>query len=283
MTGKARIWLAAGALAGAWACGRASGPLPPGAALGGYSDAGAPESYSAESLYTYMDGGAETFREYGLARAWVRRYGRGSAQLVVELYEMKDEVAASSLFSFMRRAGTESDLAAGCRASLTETEVKLAKGTSYLVCRNEDPMAKEGALVKDLCARIVPRISGECGVGSLFAALPSEGRVAGSEVAVVGPLGFNQRPWLTGLGAQGFQRGWLALYTLSPGSAEAFVAEYASSDDARRALGAISADRLGRLLSAQQGPVVVLIQAEGKATADSVQTLRARLFQRVSG
>jgi hypothetical protein len=254
MSRARRAWLTLATLLAAGACGRDAGPLPAGAALGGYTDSGQPESYTQATLYGYMDGGAETFREYGISRAWIRRYVRGGHELLAELYAMKDADAASGLFSAMRRAGTEAELGAGCRGSVTESEAKLAKGGYYLVCRNEDPMARDAASVRDLCARVAARLSGECGVGLLFAGLPKEGRAPGTEVAVVGPLGFNQRPWLAALGTEGFRRGWLARYALASGSAEAFLAEYASPSAARQALATLPPSPDARLASAQRRP-----------------------------
>ena len=220
----------------ALACGGERGPLPEGSTLGAYASSGAADTYIGPALYAYMDGGAEVFREYGFSRAWVRRYRRGTDELLVELYEMKDVPSAAALYSYMRPAGSEADLAAGCRGSLAGSEAKLAKGRHYLVCRNEDPMAKESAAVRDLCARVAARLDGPCGVGDLFRDLPSEGRVRGSEILLVGPLGLNLRPWLAPLGREGFSRGWLASYAVASGVAEVFLGEYSSPDLADRAV-----------------------------------------------
>ncbi len=211
-------------------------PLPDGPTLGAYASAGGVESYNAATLYGYMDGGADAFLEYGFSHLWVRRYTRGSTQLIVELYAMRDAASASALYSSMRRAGAENELVAGCRGDIDATEVRVARGDRYLSCRNEDPLAQEDGAVLDLCTRILARLSGDCGVGSLFAALPSEGRVAGSEVALAGPIGLNQRGWLTPLGRQGFERGSLASYELSGAHAEVLFADYATPEAARAAL-----------------------------------------------
>jgi hypothetical protein len=62
------------ALAG---CSGKQGPLPDGSVLGGYANVGDAESYTGATLYAYMDGGADTFLEYGFSHLAVRRYGRG--------------------------------------------------------------------------------------------------------------------------------------------------------------------------------------------------------------
>jgi hypothetical protein len=248
------------ALAG---CSADRGPLPPGPALGDYANAGKPESYNGTTLYAYMDGGADTFLEYGLSSLVVRRYARGATQLIAELYTMRDATAAAGLYSSMRRAGSEAEIAPGCTASFGESEVRVARGGRYLVCRDENPMAKDAGPVRDLCGRLVARIEGECGVGTRFAGLPAEGRLAGSEVALAGPLGLNQRAWLTPLAREGFKRGVLATYSVPSGRAEVLLADYASPESARHAVGPLTASPRPGTLPLARGQRLVVVHGEG--------------------
>ncbi len=205
------------------------------AALGGYAVAGDAESYNAATLYVYMDGGADVFLEYGVSGLAVRRYTSGATQLIVELYTMRDRAAAAALYSSTRRREGETEIQTGCRGDVEPAEARVARGDHYLVCRDENVMSRETSVVRDLCSRLVARLAGECGVGSFFDWLPSAGRVPGTEVALAGPLGLNQRAWLTPVGREGFERGWLASYDLGGGRAEVLFAEYASAEAARAA------------------------------------------------
>jgi len=252
------------------------GPLPDGAALGGYASAGDTESYNAATLYGYMDGGADAFLEYGFSQLWVRRYTRGSTQLVVELYAMREAAAAAALYSSLRRAGGEVELLAGCRGDSASAEVRVARGEHYLVCRDEDPLARENTAVRDLCTHLLARLTGECGVGALFARLPSEGRVAGSEVALAGPIGLNQRAWLTPLGREGFQRGALATYVLPEGRAEVLLADYATADAARAALAPLQKSPRPGTAGLTQERRLLLAFSEG-ASAERLADLARRL------
>ena len=243
-------------------CSAERGPLPPGPALGDYANAGKPESYNGTTLYAYMDGGADTFLEYGFSSLAVRRYTRGSTQLIAELYTMRDAAAAAGLYSSMRRPGSEAEIAPGCPASSSETEVRVARGGRYLVCRDENPMAKDDGPVRDLCTRLVARIEGECGVGTRFAGLPAEGRLAGSEVAVAGPLGLNQRAWLTPLAREGFKRGVLATYTVPSGRAEVLLADYSSAESARHAIEPLTKNPRPGTRALAHGQRLVLVYGE---------------------
>jgi hypothetical protein len=270
---------AALALLAATGCRRDRGPLPKGSALGGYQDGGAPESYTGATLYLYMDGGADAFLEYGFSSLAVRRYARGSTEVVVELYTMHDPAAAAGLYSSMRRPGSEAEIAPGCTGSIGDSEVRVARGGRYLVCRDENPMAKDDGTVRDLCRRLALRLEGECGVGARFAGLPAEGRVPGSEVALAGPLGLNQRAWLTALGREGFKRGVLAAYTIAGGRAEVLLADYLSAESARHALEPLRSSPRSAAQATAQGPRLVVVSGEGA----SPETLRAFASRFTSG
>jgi hypothetical protein len=257
-------------------CTGKQGPLPDGAVLGGYTDVGEAESYTGATLYAYMDGGADTFLEYGFSRLAVRRYARGSTEVVVELYTLRDAAAAAALYSSMRRPGSEADIAPGCRASLGDAEVRVSRGSHCLVCRDEDPLAKGRDAIRDLCARLVSRLEGDCGVGTLFASLPVEGRVAGTEVALAGPLGLNQRAWLAPLGRDGFERGSLATYAVGGGRAEVLLAGYASAEAARTALEPLIKNPRPGTTGLTRERRLVLVLSEG-ATPETLTALATRL------
>jgi hypothetical protein len=265
-------------LGGAGCTGRGRAPLPDGPALGDYANAGDPESYNTATLYGYMDGGADAFLEYGFSQLWVRRYTRGSTQLVVELYTMRDAAAAQALYSSMRRPNKEVDLAAGCRGDVDDSGVRVARGDRYLACRNENPLAQGNDAARDLCARLVTHLAGDCGVGSLFASLPSDGRVAGSEVALAGPLGLNQRVWLASLGREGFERGSVASYTFPGGRAEVLLASYKTAEAARVALGLLQKDPRPGMSSLARERRLVLAYSED-AAKEPLSALVARLAQ----
>ena len=257
-------------------CAGKRGPLPDGPVLGGYTDVGEAESYTGATLYAYMDGGADTFLEYGFSHLAVRRYGRGSTQVVVELYTLRDAASAAALYSSMRRPGSEAEIAPGCRASLGDAEVRVSRGSRCLVCRDEDPLAKAHDAVRDLCARIVSRLYGDCGVGTLFASLPVDGRVAGTEVALAGPLGLNQRAWLAPLGRDGFEHGSLATYDVAAGRAEVLLADYASAQAARTALEPLIKNPRPGTAGLTRRRRLVLVRSEG-GTPETLTALAARL------
>lgn len=136
--------------------------MPSGATLGGLADIEQPESYTGATLYTYMDGGADFYVKQGFSKLYVRRYGRGNERFILELYEMKTASGASRVYQSGRRPNAEKELSSGCLASVTPTEIQVARDSYYLVGRNEDPMASQGDALIALCQNVLNRLPGPC-------------------------------------------------------------------------------------------------------------------------
>ncbi|GEM_PF-3019780 len=240
-------------------CSSDSSLLPSGEDLGSFADVGDPESYGSATLYTYMNGGAEVFLEYGFVALSIRRYSRGSDQLIAELFEMRDPSAAASLYSYLRRTNAETEIRPGCRASVTPSEVLLAKGRYYLACRNEDPLATRGVAVGELAERIADRLAGDSPSG-LFDPIRMGNPVPGSEIFIAGPISLRVRPWLAPIGERGFERGWLAAFqTLSARPVEALVADYQTAALAREAVAGVTASSHPELKVESRGRRAVVV------------------------
>jgi hypothetical protein len=270
------VWLAVILLLGPGCRGNRS-LLPDGGELGGYSDLDSTENYPGSGLYAYMNGAAELYLEYGCSRLSVRRYGRASDRLVVELFEMRSDQEAAALYTYLRRPGTERDIIPGCALSVTPSEVLLSKGQYCLICRNEDPMVQDATIVLELCRRIAERLPGESSVETLFAALPVEARDRGSEVALRGPIALNVRPWLWGFKKDGFERGWMAHYNLPGGTAETLLAEFSGRDAAEQAVRALAGERHAGLVAEVKDRWVVVARGEGVGD-DQLRKLKDRIF-----
>jgi hypothetical protein len=163
---KAIVFIAACALMLDLSACQRTALLPAGAALGGFADLDKPESYTASTLYTYMDGGADFYIDRGFSRLWVRRYGRGGESFTVELFAMKDSQAASRVYQNSRRPSAEKELSGGCLAGITPSEVETARGRYYLVARNDNPRAGQGDALTELSRKVFNGLPGPCAVAA---------------------------------------------------------------------------------------------------------------------
>lgn len=110
--------------------------LPSAAEAGLWRPSGAPESYSREGLYGYINGGSEEFLQYGFERVDVGRYrtpGTGEeAEITVDLYRLDSDRDAFGIFS-VRREGDEHKLPLGDVPNwVSETQASLAAGPYYV-------------------------------------------------------------------------------------------------------------------------------------------------------
>ncbi len=69
----------------------------------GWKALDADAQYDRETLYDYMNGGAEMFLTYDFQKVWVRRYeGPDESEITVDLYDMGSSEEAFGMFSFGR-------------------------------------------------------------------------------------------------------------------------------------------------------------------------------------
>jgi hypothetical protein len=87
--------------------------------------------YDGNALFGYMDGGAELFREYGFAHLTAQEIRLDDQQLLVEIFRMRDSVAAFGIFSVSRAVcpGDDSSGRYWCHSS---GEVQCAGGPFFI-------------------------------------------------------------------------------------------------------------------------------------------------------
>ena len=94
-------------------------------------EVGAPDSYGANQLYGYINGGAEIYLEYGFRRVLGQRCTKDRHELQADIYEMVNTEAAFGMFSTLRgRCGTK--LPGSAWHCVTPEQILFTKG-KYLV------------------------------------------------------------------------------------------------------------------------------------------------------
>ena len=116
--------------------------LPGAADLPGWSQEEKPRTFTQDTLWDLMDGGAEVYLEYGVEGAASVRYkhpSKGNVQ--VDIYAMKDAGAAFGIYSFNSRT-KGSPVQIGDEALLTDYYVLVRKGAHFFtVTAGSDPVA----------------------------------------------------------------------------------------------------------------------------------------------
>lgn len=220
--------LAASIVAAARSAGPLRAYLPADGAAPGWDRDGDPQEFEGEDLYTYIDGGAEIYQEYGFRRVVVQDYRNPRGKSVsLEIFEMESPAAAYGMFTF-KRSGKGRSLELGGGGEIEAYYLNFWKGPFLVTMTGFDESAEtlEGlAAIGRTAAHNLPDGGGTPG---LVAALPAEGLRPGSVKYLRGLLGLaNVYPFHTarGLGFKDAVRGLYdseeTLILLDFGSAEA--------------------------------------------------------------
>ena len=169
--------------------------LPRAGEVPGWIPKGEPLVYSGEDLFTYIDGGADIYNEYGFRQVAVQDYESSPQKTVtLEVFEMADAAAAFGMFTFKTSArGSEIDLGQGGR--LEDYYLNFWKGPVVVTVTgfDESPESVEAVLKLAEAANGKFRTDGE--KPSLAAAFPPEWAARGGLKYLRGPIGLrNQHP-----------------------------------------------------------------------------------------
>ena len=106
--------------------------VPEDGAVPGWSRDGDLQEYVGEDLYTYIDGGAEIYQEYGFRRVVLQDFKNAAGKSVsLEIFEMETPEAAYGIFTF-KRSGEGNNVPLGLGAELEDYYLNFWKGR-YLV------------------------------------------------------------------------------------------------------------------------------------------------------
>ena len=104
--------------------------LLPGGALGWVSD-GNDGSYDADTLFEYIDGGAEVYRSFNVKRVLARRYVKdGSEDIIADVFEMGSKDDAFGIYSHDIREGKNAGI--GSDSEYTDGMLAFWKGPFFV-------------------------------------------------------------------------------------------------------------------------------------------------------
>lgn len=165
--------------------------LPENGAAAAWSKEGDPQEYAGEDLYTYIDGGAEIYQEYGFRRVVIQDYRNPAGRSVsLEIFEMEAPAAAYGMFTF-KRSGKGKIVPLGTGGELEDYYLNFWKG-KYLVTLtgfDETSGTIEGILA--VGGAVDAKIPDRAGIPDLVSALPERGLKPGSIKYLKGLLGLN--------------------------------------------------------------------------------------------
>ena len=139
--------------------------------------------YAGQTLYDYIDGGAEVYFEYGFSAVEVSYYEKGEQEILVEKYRMSSPQAAAGIYSFFKDV-TAPSLPTPYVGKMHDLYLECLNGGEYVKIITYDSLSTSErlALLRDLVP--APEPAPEVGI---YALLPEE-RLPDSEVYFNGPI-----------------------------------------------------------------------------------------------
>jgi len=259
------------------------GYLPGDDAAPGWTKDGEPQEYEGEDLYTYIDGGAEIYQEYGFRRVILQDYKNDKGRSVsLELFEMETPAAAFGMFTF-KRSGNGKTVGLGAGAELEAYYLNLWKGRFLVTLTgfDEGPETIGGILAVGRAVDSLIRDGGDAPAPALVAALPEKGLRPGSVKYLKGLLGLNNTyPFYS---ARGLAFGE-AVRGIYENGATLIILDYGTVDARAKAwldLGAYLAE-LDRFKRADAGEADVHLVEDGKGQSVAFAESGSRLLIGVS-
>jgi hypothetical protein len=205
--------------------------LPPSSELHGWTVSQGPIEHSPETLFEYLNGGAERYLSHGFRQLLHVRYQRGAEPLAcvtLDIYDMGSELGAFGIYSAARSAATEIR-PWGADGYRIGTIAATWRGTVYVHGEADDDRPELIAMLERLMAGAGERAPGEAAPPSVLAALPPRDRVKRSERFVPADL----------LGHSFLPGGVLAIYEVEGKKAELYLSDLAGKTAAGKALAAL--------------------------------------------
>lgn len=214
--------------------------LPAASELEGWRVAEGPVAHGQETLFEYLNGGAERYLSHGFRRLLHVRFQLDDdplAGVTLDLYDMGSELGAFGIYSAGRWPEVETR-PWGVEGYRYETVAVAWKGRVFVHGEADDGRPALLAMLDSLVARAADGAPGDPSPPAILSALPAEGLVAGSERYVPADL----------LGHSFLPGGVTAIYEIDGRRAEVFFSEVGSEEAAVSALSALREDvsRRGR-------------------------------------
>lgn len=201
--------------------------------LAGWGSAADPREFAPETLYEYLDGGAERYLSYGFRRLLQVRYepvGEQQAGITLDVYDMGDDLGAFGIYSSLRP--DQPDVRAwGVEGYRSGAVAAAWKGAVFTHAEADDEVPENGPILEAIVAAVCASITGPAEAPWILDPLPEEGLVSGSQRYVATDL----------LGHAFLPGGVLATYESDGDREEVFFSDLGSPQDAAAALSLLRA------------------------------------------
>ncbi len=204
--------------------------LPPESWLTGWTRSKSPQDYSADTLWEFIDGAAETYIGFGFQSALSAGYANAGSEVGVEIYQMADSLHAFGIYA-QERPPAPQTLSVGVEGYANSNVLNFWKGACYVKLMAPGPDKPGLATMTSLARAISERVPDGAPLPRELAAFPARNLVAHS-------VKFLPRDVL---GQRQLTNGFEAAYQDGPAVSRLVVVPFETPRDAASALAAYRA------------------------------------------
>jgi hypothetical protein len=137
-------------------------------------------TYDKESLWQYVDGGAELYLLYDFVEVATADYKKGEIEVVADIYKFASSDDAFGIYSMFRTPDVRLvDL--GIEGFLAPASVNFVKGEFLVRLTGYDESAEDNLALKNLAEEIDKKLPGKSEKPSEFSLFPDENYIPGTE------------------------------------------------------------------------------------------------------
>lgn len=138
------------------------------------------ETYVGESLYEYINGGAEVWHTYEFVEVSTVDYKAGDVEIVADVYEFDNPINAYGMYSILRPDEVET-INIGVQGYSSQTNFDFVKGKYIVRILSYDSTPEAITAMDDLARAIETGITGTTSLPALFAKFPQANKKPNSE------------------------------------------------------------------------------------------------------
>ena len=149
-------------------------------AVDGWTPAGAPQVYSPDTLYDYINGGSDLYLKYDFEELQVLEYRKGKMSVLAEVYRHRKADHAFGIYS-QERVPTTTFLALGAQGYYETSVCNFIQGGYYVKLSSDGTGAEDREILLAFARRMSQELPTQAALPVVLSVFPAEGKTPSSE------------------------------------------------------------------------------------------------------
>jgi len=149
-------------------------------AVDGWTPAGAPQVFSPDTLYDYINGGSDLYLKYDFEALQVLEYRKGKMSVLAEVYRHRDADHAFGIYSQERVPGA-AFLALGAQGYYETAVCNFIQGGYYVKLSSDGTGSEDREILLAFARRISQELPAQTALPAVLSVFPGEGKKPSSE------------------------------------------------------------------------------------------------------